>query len=558
MAAAGAYLFEPSLIQLDIYVERGKYALAGYTLIYAALLVAFAAMAGVLRTGVSAADFVLSLFTGPLALFGLGAMFSVLAGDALFFRDPVNFWVGLLAIPAALCFAASSLAEKAEKIADEEDTESVLDDDADDGASRGGGLPGLLFWFVTFVTITLVAVFLAIQAGFALFYLLRANLLDGRDIDVARIGPMLLDLAYNVVSEQWIFVVVTAGLLGALVFVFIAASAFLTRGKPERQINDDEATALWLYAAQLRAYAEARRYSQGARRLLWLVILPSLLAPMAILIAVALPGASWLAGPYNANALAEFGWHIYEHRMGFSIVVLVFAALLWGAAPNAILSRLSRSYSERAGWSGFATGRLSVEDHLAKQYAAGALALDQPFDPGAFLHRVNIAFEPRFLFPAVPLTLAGAILAHHDTSRYHLLTERHIEVMGYWSLEKHRFAYDQVQRVVLGCAYSKNGREDATYSLVLPDGFSIELFRKGPENNIGDLAKVDAKIGQNVPRSFAVRTPLFRPDESRYDALCVETLAASLREPDGDRFRVIFRAEEWQRQRWEQRTSPPK
>lgn len=557
MAAAGAYLFEPELTDLGFYVERGKYALAGYTLIYAALLVAFAATAGVLRTGLSALDFVLSLFTGPLALLGLGAVFAVLAGEALFFRDPVNYWVGVLAIPAALCFAASSLAEKAEKVADAEDAVTGLDDEADDNDSKGSGTLGLLVWFVTFITVTLVAVFLAIQAGFALYYLLQANLLDGRDIEVERIGPMLLELARKVVAEQWLFAVVTASIIGGLLFLFIVASAFFTRGKPERVINDDEATALWLYAAQLRAYADARGYSRDATRILWFVVLPSLLAPMAILLIAAF-GSSWFSGPYGPDALALLGWHVYEHRLGFAAVVLLLAALLWGVLPNAILSRLSHGYAERAGWSGFATGRLSVEEYLAKVYRAGALSLDQPFDPGAFLRRINTAFEPYFLFPAVPLTLAGAILLHHDSSRYYLLTEDYVEVMSYWSLERHRYPYSRVQGVVLGCSYGKNDREDATYSIVLPDGFSIELFKNGPENHIADLSKIDAKIGNSVPRSYAVRTRPFRAEESRYDALCVETLASSLAEEDGDRFRAIFRAEEWQRQRWEQRTTAPK
>lgn len=557
MAAVGVYLFEPGLADLGFYVERGKYALAGYTLIYAALLVGFAATAGVLRTRLSALDFVLSLFTGPLALLGLGAMFAALAGEALLFRDPVNYWVGLLAIPAVLCFAASSLAEKAEKVADAEHAAPELDDEADDNDSKGSGTLGLLVWFVTFITVTLVAVFVAIQAGFALYYLLQANLLDGRDLEVERIGPMLLELARNVVAEQWVFAVVTAGIIGGLLFLFIVASAFFTRGKPGRVINDDEATALWLYAAQLRAYADARGYSRDAKRVLWLVVVPSLLAPMAILLIAAL-GSSWFSGPYGPDALAQLGWHVYEHRLGFAAVVLLLAALLWGVLPNAILSRLSHGYAERAAWSGFATGWLSVEDYLAKLYSAGAFSLDQPFDPGAFLRRINTAFEPYLLFPAVPLTLAGAILLHHDSSRYYLLTEDYVEVMGYWSLERHRYPYSHVQGVVLGCSYGKNDREDATYSIVLPDGFSIELFRNGPENHIADLAKVDAKIGHSVPRSYAMRTPPLRPAESRYDALCVETLASSLAEEDGDRFRAIFRAEEWHRQRWEQRTTAPK
>lgn len=557
MAAAGAYLFEPALVDLGLYVERGKYALAGYTLIYAALLVGFAATAGVVRTGFASVDFVFSLFTGSLALIGLGAIFAVLAGDALFFRDPANLWVGCLAVPAALCFAASTLSEKAEKVAEQEDTgeDLELDDTAGDSGTKNG-LAGIFVWFVTFITVTLVSVMLAIQAAFALFYLLRANLLDGRDIDAAQIGPLLLTLVRNVVAEQWVFAVATAGILGALFLVFLAASALLTRGRPARAINEEEDALLGLFAAQLHVYAKARGYSGDATRILWFVVLPSLFAPMAILLVVALSGS--FSGPYDPDALAQLGWHIYEHRLGPSVVVLLFAALLWGVLPNAILSRLSHGYAERAAWSGFATGRQSVEDYLAKLYRAGALSLDLPFDPGAFLRRINTSFEPYFLFPAVPLTLAGAILWHHDISRYYLLTERYVEVMSYWSLERHRYPYSSVQGVILGCTYSKNGREDATYSIVLPDGFTIELFRNGPDNHVADLAKVDAKIGYAAPRSYAVRTPLLRPAESSYDALCVETLASTLPEPEADTFRLIFRAEDWQRQRWEERTAAPK
>jgi hypothetical protein len=252
--------------------------------------------------------------------------------------------------------------------------------------------------------------------------------------------------------------------------------------------------------------------------------------------------------PYALEELNGLGWHVYERTMGASAIVMMFAGILWGGLPNAIISRLWRSYSEMAGWSGFATGQTAPEPYLRLAVSSGALSPEQRFDPGHFLHRLNTMFEPYFFFPAVLVSFAAAIAWHHDMSRYHVLTDRYVEVMSYWTLERQRYPYSAVRGVELEC-FIDNGRPVASYEILLPDGFSVDLFDKTSfADHVTDLARVDALIPAAEPRTFVIRE-----GQSAYDPICVEALAAALPEDDAGRLRAVFRTETWHRARWRER-----
>jgi hypothetical protein len=540
MAAAAVYLFEPGLADLGFYVERGKYALAGYTLIYAALLVGFAATAGALRTGHALVDYALSFAAGPFALFALGFLFSALAVDAYVYRDPANYWVTLLAAPAALCFVAASLSEFAGRQA-----EASL---AASGASRGA-LAGLLFVAFSF-TAALAAVVIYINAGYLLFYLLQANLLDGSDIDLSRVGPALVTLLAQVVVERWQFVVIMGTVGALLIYGFTALSGMRDRaslGKRPALSSIDEAYVARC-ADALRAYADERGYAKNARRWLWLVALPSLLAPMMLASVVGFNLHNWVPRPYALEDLNVLGWHVYERTIGASAIAILSAGILWGVLPNAIIARLWRGYSEMAGWSGFATGQVTPEPYLRMAVSSGALSPEQPFEPGYFLHRLNTRHEPYFLFPAVLMSLAAGIAWHHDMSRYHVLTGKYVEVMSYWTLERQRYPYNAVRGIELECLID-DGRLVASYEIMLPDGYSVDLFdKKSFADHVNDLARVDALVPASVPRTFATRK-----GQSAFDPICVEALAAALPEEDAGRLRAVFRTEAWHRARWRER-----
>jgi len=539
MAAAGVFLFEPAPADLGVYVERGKYALAGYTLIYAALLVTFAATVGVLRTGNALADYALSFAAGPIALFALGFLFLALAVDAYFYRDPANMWVAMFAIPAALCFIAMSLSEFADKQAE-------TDGGGNDARGVLAGLVTVTFYFV----FALAAVVIYINAGYLLFYLLQANLLDGSDIELSRIGPAVITLLAQVAVERWQFVVImgTAGAL--LIYGFTALAGMLGRSrqrhKPELSSADEAYVARC--ADELRAYADGRGYARHARTWLWFVALPSLLAPMMLASVVGFNLHNWVPRPYALEELRVLGWHVYERTMGASAIVMMFAGILWGVLPNAIISRLWRGYSEMAGWSGFATGQAAPEPYLRLAVSRGAVSPEQRFDPGHFLHRLNTMFEPYFLFPAVLMSLAAGIAWHHDMSRYHVLTDRYVEVMSYWTLERQRYLYSEVRGVELECLID-DGKPVASYEIMLPNGFSADLFnKKNFADHVDDLARVDALVPASVPRMFATRE-----GQSAYDPVCVEALVAGLPEEDAGRLRGVLRTETWHRTRWRER-----
>jgi hypothetical protein len=547
MATAGAYLFEPSLVDLGLYVERGKHALAGYTLIYAALLVGFAATAGQLRTGSALADYAISLTVGTIALLALGLLFSALAADALFFRDPRSYWVALLAIPAALCFAAASLS----------DTLGTGDgSQAADGAQRGflAGFAIVAGYFM----ISLAAIMLYINAGYFLFYLLQASLLDGRDLDLARAGPALLNVLGGIAVERWRFVIIVGFAGAVLIYGFTALASVAGRSSrrtEQRALEPQETAYIEQCAQDLRAYAEAKGYSRDATRVLRFVVLPSLFVPLLLASIAGFNLHNWFPRPYDQATLDALGWHIHESSVGPSALVMLFAGIFWSVFPNAIAARVSRSYSEMAGWSGFVSKNapMTVEAYLTLLLRAGRLSPKVVFDPGKFLHATNTAWEPFFMYPALALTFAAAIAWHHDMSRYHLLTEKNVEVMSYWTLEKHRYPYREVREVRIKC-YFDDGNPEASYEIILPDDFSADLFdKKNFADHADDLARVDALIPASVPRVLVTYE-----EQSLYDPVCVDAIAADLPEEAADRLRAAFRTEAWQKARWEERTSPPK
>ena len=146
------------------------------------------------------------------------------------------------------------------------------------------------------------------------------------------------------------------------------------------------------------------------------------------------------------------------------------------------------------------------------------------------------------------MSLAAGIAWHHDMSRYHVLTDTYVEVMSYWTLERQRYPYTAVRGVELECLID-DGRPVASYEIMLPDGFSADLFeKKSFADHVSDLVRVDTLVPASVPRTFAMREGV-----SAFDPICVEVLVAASPEEDAGRLRAIFRTEAWHRARWRER-----
>jgi hypothetical protein len=259
---------------------------------------------------------------------------------------------------------------------------------------------------------------------------------------------------------------------------------------------------------------------------------------------------NWVPRPYDPAVLEAAGWHIYERSIGVSAFVMLLAAVFWSVFPNAILARLSRSYSEMSGWASFASNAspISLEAYLTYLLRAGILRREETFDPGKMLHHFNTAWEPLAMYPAVLLTFLAAIAWHHDQSRYHVLTDQYVEVMSYWTLERQRYPYAAVRGVELSCSIDGD-RAAASYTMLLPGGFTVDLSdSKSFVDRVADLAHVDALIPASTPRVLGSRE-----GRSTYDPICVEALAADLPEEDAIRLRAVFRTEDWYRARWRER-----
>jgi hypothetical protein len=198
-------------------------------------------------------------------------------------------------------------------------------------------------------------------------------------------------------------------------------------------------------------------------------------------------------------------------------------------------------YAEAHGWLGLA--ETPPDTAIRTLLQSGTLSPSERFDPGKALRDLSGMFSTTFAIAAVLLTFVTAILWHHDQSRYFLITDEYVEVMDYWTLQKHRYGFDKIARVDLHCS-----DKDAEYELVLPDGFSVDVLdRSSLRNRFSDLKRVDAKVGETVARNLP---PI---DYEDYPP-CIEDLVRDWAEADADAAKEIFRLEDWQRQRWIQRT----
>lgn len=540
MFAAAAYLLNPTLVDLGFYLEARKHELLAYTLIYAAGLIVISATVGAIRTGNLIGDVIASLTVGSFALLGLGIIFGSLAIAALLADEP-NVWLALLALPSALCLRAA-LTWDSRKTAPTPPAQRWTI----------GRASASYVWAAAYFSISFAVGFVVLGAGYVLFRLLEANLIDGMDIHLGRVLSRAPDALWTVTVNfgptLLLLGVAFALAIAAINFVGWALGglfALLPRAEP-RGLTHEEAAYIVRSEAAVRRYAEERGYSRFAAP-----IVGGALANTTVFVGLgayfALHLHKWIPRPYSAEQLQGIGWHLYYNEPTNALLPIIFAFIGWSLLPFAVAYRLSPTFAEMYGWSGFGLKRANVSPapYIEGMVHSGQLSLSRTFDPGNFLRDLNKSFEPYFFIPAVILTFIAAIIWHHDVSRYYLMTEDRIEVMNYWTLEKQRTTYAEVSDVILGCEFDSDDRPDLSYEIRLPNDFSIELLKI---DELLRLYRVDGKIPGTVERLFG----------AGYDAHCIEKLAAGLPGFGGEMVREVFRVEEWHRRRWEKRISKPK
>jgi hypothetical protein len=333
-------------------------------------------------------------------------------------------------------------------------------------------------------------------------------------------------------------------LVAVSVTVFIAFMNWLSSLslQPARKLSAVEENFVDDATAQTRTYAEGQGYPKYARAAKALSV--ALLVVPALAVLITALANSRLQSPYDAGTLSAVGWHVLIVEPGAFVVPAMFAAVLVVLTLHGFVLMALPRYAEIHAWSAFTWARASysIQDYLRPLVASGRLSPATRFDPGLFLRGIAKTGETSIALAAAALTFVTAILLHHDQSRYALLTDDYIEVMEYWTLTRHRYSYDQVQRVDMSC-----DDRDAEYELVLPDGFSVDvLYRSSLGRRFRDVQRVEQKtngVARNLP-------PMSRTDFP----MCVEDIVRDWDEEDATAAKEIFRLEAWQRQRWIERS----
>lgn len=550
MVATSVYLLDPLLFDPSGAHEPGRWNLVAGFLIYAAFVLAFGTAYPRVQTKSATLNMFLVFAVGSVPLMAVGFMELALAVQALF-AEPMRFWVALLAVPGTLSllamFNADVEVEKAERAEELEAAETIT---ADSGKGNAGStlkahvLAGLLLA----PAMAVLAVW--IGAAFGLYYMLAATLLADKRFDEEALGSQVALLWHAVVPVALPTVLAIALIMPAIGIVVALLRWISLRGA--RNANRDLTAEEMVYIEEsekvVRAYAEARGYSKGY----WLVAigyLPLLIGMMGATLYVSFNIERWL-GPVVAGRADAGDVFLYINDVGFSLLILLFASILWTAVPGMVAARFSKQLGERSGWMnvGVQEQYVSLTGRLTNFVRTGRLKPRAPIDPGRFLIEAGRSLEPFMLYPAVGLTILGLVFWQLDRGDYELITGRYIEVVDYWTQQPTRFAYADVESVEIECWFGKNDSLDVAYRIKLPDGHSVDLFDAGAiADQLSAYEKVEAHLVAAGARfDFATREPWGKAAFYAYHSDCVIRLAAEHDASTAERVRRLMRLDAWE------------
>jgi len=548
MAAAATYLLDPTIADLGVALSPDRTALIGVFLLYTAFVLGFATRYPTASSGNAFADIFLLFVVGSIPLMALGGLQLAFAAQALFVSEPPNLFIALLGIPGVLSFAAMvfvDIEKKRAEISANDDPSTTSDAGKVD--VRRGVVANFLFGAVFAAYMAVFVLWLTV--GIWLYYRLQGLMFEGATFDLQAFGDELDDLFHRMLPTAVGVLIAVVVVVPAIGIVTVLLQWISHRGarRANRDLSVQEIEFIETSEAAVRAYAER----QGYTRYVWTYNLAYLVLLLFMMGLALLLGLSTGAGAdVPAGSESAGGLRLYFQDVGPSLVVLVFAGILWTSLPAMVISRLSRRYSERAAWISLATNEayLTVRGRLTTFVRTDRLSRVNAFDPGRFLHETSLSFEPYFFYPTVAVTLFAGYLLFLDRNNYDLLTEDNIEVVEYWSLEKIQFGYDDVERVELTCYFDKKGNAQTGYELFLPQGHTVDIFEKMDlKTRLAAYEAVDRKlVDARVPFKFATRKPWFEAESYAYDPACVETLTRDLDSTARDRAKRLFRLADWQ------------
>lgn len=552
LAVAGVYLIDPAAIDLGFELEVERTAIVGVFLVAAAASMAFALSAPTVSSGNTIVDLVVNLFLkfiiGYLTLF-VFAIIELVLGIRGLFASPPNFWAAALLIPSVLSIvlAFATIGELGGKPTEADDK------DENDGETEGAveattAWSGKLFAgatmrfsliYTVYYTVAMFALMVSMWFGYWLYYRLDGAIFRGETLDAASAMASLSDLA----SRMWPTALGLSALIAAMIFVLTAGGTLLQwisqRGVPgaNRDLSPAEADFIDASAERVRAYAHA----QGFDRNVWLVqlfsvvaVIASIAAAIGAFIAIAALIAPPPPGPSFPIVIDS----------SLSVILWVFVGVLLCPLVHSILTRLSRSYSERTGWVaiGEKNDYFTLTGKLTSFVRNRRLSTQAEINPGAFLHDANLSFERYFYVPAAMLTVLALFFSHRDFASADTLTADHVEVVDYWTLEHRRYRYGDVAQVVVRCYLGDKKGTVEGYELQFKDGSALDIYSQSSvEAQLAAYEAVDAKLkALGVPFVPGAHNGWSRSEDRGYDSDCVETVAKGLPASDADRMRRLF------------------
>lgn len=548
MVIVGIYFLDPAAIDLGFTLTAERTWLVGAFLIAAGSALAFKLM---LPKGVDSGslivDLLFGLVIGQLSHFAYGFIAAAIGVQALIAQTP-NYWAALLLVPALLSLVIAfsddddETDDEADGIAEEEGNhgdEAESDSDSADlpaAAWAGLFLGGLLALYM-------FAFMAVIGFAFWLYTQLKLIIIDGGTADLGNLPIWKMN-----VDTLVLLVLLGGGLALGLAVIFSVSALWSSRKstaatKPvPRRANDSFIDAS---EEAVHAYAKAQGYDRNNS--LWdLFELVSVIAAIGVGAIVTFGGIALIERVPDGTSFP-----VILSPFGASAIVSLFAFLMLGNLPKSIWSRLSRRFSERAGWVMLRPKKHpdALRNKLVSFVRAGRLSTVTPIKPGEFLHAANLSVERYYYIPAAALFAISLLLLDRDLNTADVLTAQKIEVTDYWTMVKTSYGYDDVREVELRCYLTDKGEPVEAYVLRFKDGQELDIYKSQliVEKQLTAYEAIDAKlVALAVPFVPGSHQGWFKRDQRGYDADCVETLAGEFPEALRPRVKKLFHMEQMQ------------
>jgi hypothetical protein len=558
LVVVGVYLIDPTLADLGFYIEAGRYALVGGFLIYAAIVLAYAAVFTTQTADSGLVAWVRAVVLGGFALLATASIHLALAVQALL-AEPMPNWVALLAIPGVLSLLTlfSTSLERARAVASGEAgaPQTTADSGKTDTAAvvRGHLLAGAI------AAIGSVLIVAYLGAGIFLYYLLKAILIDGAQINLAfvlsRALPWLVERLWPFALGISLFVLIAMLVTG---WAHAAQHRRARRRRPDidRDLSPGEIAFVSESVARIGEHIEQNGLRPLARRLrtVFAISAVSFFGGAFALMFAAEALVAWLYRPPGE------GWHFYLADGPLLMLGALIGVGSWGLMPTAAMALLSRRYAEASGVLalGGVSGMRQVEARIVKFVRLGTLSPAKPFDPSVFLRGFGLAGPLLTVAWVLPVSAVLAFAWPYDRALDIAFSDEAIVTGDFWTTTRTVYPYAALEAIELECRFAGNGDTDVGYTIVLPGKRKRRLVnaqRLGA--HLDDFVKVDEKLrAAGVPAVFAL------PEEGAsraavVDRMCVIEISEDMSEADRARVERLFHLDEWFERRWRWRTRQP-